>query len=52
MGKRPSLFPDRDHGWPVTGYLESVYKCPFPVMPDMIRHPEGFEITGFPLSLE
>lgn len=23
MGKRPSLFPDRDQGWPVTGYLES-----------------------------
>ncbi|MDI6765047.1 MAG: hypothetical protein QME83_18755, partial [Thermodesulfobacteriota bacterium] len=33
-------------------YLESVYKCTFPVMPDLIRHPEGLERTGFRLSPE
>jgi hypothetical protein len=32
--------------------LESVYKCAFSVMPDLIRHPEGFESTGFRLSPE
>jgi hypothetical protein len=33
-------------------YLESVYKCAFSVMPDLIRHPEGLESTGFRLSPE
>jgi hypothetical protein len=25
----------------------SVYKCVYPVMPDLIRHPEGIENSGF-----
>ncbi|MBM4349450.1 MAG: hypothetical protein FJ106_06130 [Deltaproteobacteria bacterium] len=36
----------------VVYYLESVYKFPFSVMPDLIRHPEGLERTGFRLSPE
>ena len=30
----------------------TVYTCTFSVMPDLIRHPEGFEKTGFRLSPE
>jgi len=33
-------------------YLESVYKSTFSFMPDLIRHPEGLEKTGFRLSPE
>jgi len=33
-------------------YLESVYKCVFTVMPDLIRHPEGIENSGFLPSQE
>src|SRR4030067_2937110 len=31
-------------------YLESVYKVPYSVMPDLIRHPETLDITGFRLE--
>jgi len=33
-------------------YLESVYKIRYSVMPDLIRHPEPLEKTGFRLSPE
>ncbi len=33
-------------------YIELVYKCSFFVMPDLIRHPENLEGTGFRLSPE
>ena len=36
----------------IQNYLESVYKYPLSVMPDVIRHPEGLEKTGFRLSPE
>ncbi len=31
-------------------YLESVYKFRLSVMPDLIRHPESLEKTGFRLE--
>jgi len=35
-----------------TGYNKFVYKCPFSVMPDLIRHPESSENIGFRLPPE
>ncbi len=34
------------------GYSSSPVKGPFVVMPDLIRHPEASEFTGFPPSRE